>query len=235
MFKTISRKFQLKFKDRAAAGSVLAEILKDRLKREKQRIVVLGIPRGGVLTADSVARKLSKKGFKPVDFDLILSRKLTDMDNKEQAIGAVMEDSTTYLDEETMLQITPEYLEKEKLEQIEEIRRRSSLYSIYRPFNQYEHIQEKTVILVDDGAATGATLIAAARWLRMKHTPKHLVIAVPVAPKRTVKLLRDESDEVIVVVSPSIFRSVEQFYLDFEQVPDDRVMEILRIRNMIDL
>lgn len=237
MFETISRKFQLKFKDRAAAGSVLAEILKDRLKKEKleQHILVLGVPRGGVLTADSVARKLSKKAFKAIDFDLILPRKLTDKDNKEQAIGAVMEDGTTYLDEEltSMLQITPEYLEKEKVRQIEEIRRRNILYSIYRPINQYERLEEKTVILVDDGAATGATLIAAAKWLRMKRTPKRLVIAVPVAPRHTVKLLEHESDEVQVVISPFIFRSVEEFYLDFEQVSDDRVIKILRIKNML--
>jgi putative phosphoribosyl transferase len=90
MFETISRKFQLKFKDRAAAGSVLAEILKDRLRKEKseQRIVVSGVPSGGVVTANTVERKLSKKAFTSVDFDLILPRKLTDRDNKEQAIGA---------------------------------------------------------------------------------------------------------------------------------------------------
>jgi putative phosphoribosyl transferase len=235
MFETISRKFQLKFKDRAAAGSVLAEILKGRLKKEKsqQPILVLGVPRGGVLTADSVASNL-KKVFKSVDFDIILPRKLRDMDNKEQAIGAIMEDGTTYLDEEltSTLQITPEFLEKEKVAQIEEIRLRNTLYSIYRPIDQYEHLEEKTVILVDDGAATGSTLIVAARWLMMKSTPKRLVIAVPVARRHTVKLLEHES-EVSVVISPSIFGSVEQFYRDFEQVPDDRVMEILKNRIML--
>src|SRR5215469_18404369 len=147
MFKTIGRKYQLKFKDRAAAGNILAEILKNRLRKEKleQRILVLGVPRGGVVTADSVARKLSKKAFKSVDFDLILPRKLTDIDNKEQAIGAIMEDGTAYLDEQVnkMLQITPEYLEKHKVEQTEEIRRRNILYSIYRPVNKYQHLKEK--------------------------------------------------------------------------------------------
>jgi putative phosphoribosyl transferase len=235
MFEIITRKFQLKFKDRTAAGSLLAEILKDRLKKEKleQRILVLGVPRGGVLTADSVARKLSKNAFKYVDFDLIFPRKLTDRDNKEQAIGAVMEDGTTYLDEEltSTSQITPEYLEKEKAERIEEIRRTNILYSIYRPINGYEHLEEKTAILVDDGAATGATLIVAAKWLRIKYAPKRLVIAVPVAPRHTVELLEHESDEVNVAISPPIFRSVEQFYHDFEQVSDVKVMEILRTRN----
>ncbi len=149
-----------------AAGNLLAEILKDTLKKEKleQCIVVLGIPRGGVLTADSVARKLSKGAVNtPVDFDIIMPRKLTDIDNKEQAIGAVMEDGTTYLDENlvNMLQLTPEYLEKEIAEQIQVIIRRNILYSIDKPANRYEHLKDKTVILVDDGAPTGATLLAA--------------------------------------------------------------------------
>ena len=132
-----------------------------------------------------------------------------------------------------MLQITSEYLEKEKAEQIQEIRRRNVLYSSKTSINQYDHLKDKAVILVDDGAATGATLIVLPRWLRMKHAPKSLIIAVPVAPKDTVKLLKQESDAVEVVISPSsTFRSVEQFYHDFEQVADDRVMEILRTRNM---
>jgi putative phosphoribosyl transferase len=233
MFERISRKFQLKFKDRAAAGSILAEILKDRLKKEQ--IVVLGIPRGGVITADCIARKLSNT-VKSVDFDIIIPRKLTDIDNKEQAIGAVMEDGTTYLNEQiiSMSKITSGYLEKEKADQIQEIKRRKDLYRINKSFNEYEHLGNKTTILVDDGAATGATLIAACRWLRMKHIPKRLVIAVPVAPKATMKLLEHESDAVKAVICPSsIFGSVEQFYHDFEQVPDSKVIEILRTRNML--
>jgi putative phosphoribosyl transferase len=241
MFETISRKFQIKFKDRTAAANILAEILKDRLKEEKlvdQCIVVLGIPRGGVVTADTVVKKLSSStaAFAAVEFDIIIPRKLTDPNNKEQAIGAVMEDGTTYLDEDliSMLQITPEYLEKEKAEQLEEIRRRSTRYYLNTSINYYDHLKGKTTILVDDGAATGATLIAAARFLRRKHTPKRLIIAVPVAPKDTVKLLKQEADEVEVVSSvSSTFRSVGQFYQDFNPVPDEKVIEILRTRNML--
>jgi predicted phosphoribosyltransferase len=235
MFEAISRRFQLKFKDRAAAGNILAEIIKDRLKKEKlEQCIVFGVPRGGVVTADTVARRLSAANA-AVDFDIIIPRKLTDPDNKEQAIGAVMEDGTTYLDEEliSMLQITPEYVEKEKAEQIQEIRRRNALYYSKTSINCHDHLKDRATILVDDGAATGATLIAAARWLRKKHTPKRLIIAVPVAPKDTIKLLRQESDVVEVVTDPSsIFKSVEQFYQDFKPVPDDKVMEILRTRNM---
>jgi predicted phosphoribosyltransferase len=235
MFEAISRRFQLKFKDRAAAGNILAEIIKDRLKKEKlEQCIVFGVPRGGVVTADTVVRRLSAANA-AVDFDIIIPRKLTDPDNKEQAIGAVMEDGTTYLDEEliSMLQITPEYVEKEKAEQIQEIRRRNALYYSKTSINCHDHLKDRATILVDDGAATGATLIAAARWLRKKHTPKRLIIAVPVAPKDTIKLLRQESDVVEVVTDPSsIFKSVEQFYQDFKPVSDDKVMEILRTRNM---
>jgi len=235
MFEAISRRFQLKFKDRAAAGNILAEIIKDRLKKEKlEQCIVFGVPRGGVVTADTVARRLSAANA-AVDFDIIIPRKLTDPDNKEQAIGAVMEDGTTYLDEEliSMLQITPEYVEKEKAEQIQEIRRRNALYYSKTSINCHDHLKDRATILVDDGAATGATLIAAARWLRKKHTPKRLIIAVPVAPKDTIKLLKQESDAVEVVTDPSsIFKSVEQFYQDFKPVSDDKVMEILRTRNM---
>ena len=238
MFEAISRRFQLKFKDRAAAGNILAEIIKNRLKKEKlEQCIVFGVPRGGVVTADTVVRRLSSSSPNAaVDFDIIIPRKLTDTANKEQAIGAVMEDGTTYLDEEliSMLQITPEYLEKEKAEQIQEIRRRNALYCSKRSINCHDHLKDKATILVDDGAATGATLIAAARWLRRKHTPKRLIIAVPVAPKDTVKLLKQEADEVEVVSSlSSTFRSVGQFYQDFNPVPDDKVIEILRTRNML--
>lgn len=238
MFEVISRRFQLKFKDRAAAGNILAEIIKDRLKKEKlEQCIVFGVPRGGVVTADTVVRRLSSSSANAaVDFDIIIPRKLTDPDNKEQAIGAVMEDGTTYLDEEliSMLQITPEYVEKEKAEQIQEIRRRNALYSTNKAINYHELFKDMPIILVDDGAATGATLIAAARWLKRRITPKRLIIAVPVAPKDTVKLLKHEADIVEVVTSlSSIFHSVGQFYQDFNPVPDEKVIEILRTRNML--
>jgi len=98
MFEAISRRFQLKFKDRAAAGNILAEIIKNRLSKEKlEQCIVFGVPRGGVVTADSVVRRLSSSSSAnaAVDFDIIIPGKLTDPDNKEQAIGAVMEDGTS--------------------------------------------------------------------------------------------------------------------------------------------
>ncbi|MGB8035198.1 MAG: phosphoribosyltransferase family protein, partial [Nitrososphaeraceae archaeon] len=232
IFELITRKFQLKFKDRVTAGNILGESLKGSFKKEEQKdIVVLGIPRGGMITADVVARKLSASVF-----DIIIPRKLTNPDNKEHAIGAIMEDGSAYLDEWliNLLQITPEYLEKEKAEQIREIRRRSALYYSNMAINYHELFKDMPIILVDDGAATGATLIAAARWLKRRITPKRLIIAVPVAPKDTVKLLKQEVDVVEAVTSiSSTFRSVGQFYQDFNPVPDEKVIEILRTRNML--
>jgi putative phosphoribosyl transferase len=240
MFEAISKRFQLKFKDRAAAGNILGEILKDTLKKRglRQDIVVLGIPRGGVVTADAVYNKLaspisllSSSSQNTAYFDIIIPRKLTDPDNKEQAVGAIMEDGTAYLDQKmvSMLQITPRYIEREKANQIEEIKRRAALYSV----NKHKHLTGKITILVDDGAATGATLVVASRWLKRNYSPKHLIIAVPVSPKDTVTLLKQEADVVEVVTSPSsVFSSIGQFYQDFEQVPDDKVIEILRNRTV---
>jgi putative phosphoribosyl transferase len=237
IFELISRKFQFKFKDRAAAADILGESLKDRVKNEEEQktAIVLGIPRGGVITADIVAKKLST-----LLFDIIIPRKLTDPDNKEQAIGAIMEDGTTYIDQQLIndLQISSEYLEKEKLEQIREIKRRTALYHNNEPIREdfsSSFLKDKTIILVDDGAATGATIIAAARWIKkLENKPKRLIIAIPVAPKSTVNLLKKECNaEVEVVISPSsTFHSVEQYHQNFQQIPDEQVIRIMKDRNI---
>src|SRR5919108_807096 len=127
IFDSITRKFQFRFKDRVTAANILGESLKDRIKEdeEQKNALVLGIPRGGIITADIVAKRLSSPFF-----DIVIPRKLSDIDNKEQSIGAVMEDGTTYIDQQLVndLQIPSEYIEKEKSEQIQEIKRRSQLY-----------------------------------------------------------------------------------------------------------
>jgi putative phosphoribosyl transferase len=236
IFESIVSKFQFKFKDRVTAANILGESLKDKIKKqeEQKNAVVLGIPRGGVVTADIVAKKLSTNNF-----DIVIPRKLTDMDNKEQAIGAIIEDGTTYLDKELVeeLSIPADYIEKEKAYQIQEIKRRSSLYHRQGlDYNKKMKINDKTTttILVDDGAATGATIIAAARWVRRTLKPKRLIIAIPVAPKETLQRLKEECDAVEVVTSPSsMFRSVSQYYQSFEPVSDDKVIEIMKARNLL--
>jgi putative phosphoribosyl transferase len=123
---------------------------------------------------------------------------------QEQAIGAIMEDGTTYLDEQLILdfQISMEYMEKEKSHQLEEIKRRTSLF-LGEATARDHTFENKIVILVDDGAATGATVITTGRSIRKRFRPKRLIIDLPVAPKDTVKLLKQEADTIEVLTSPS--------------------------------
>jgi predicted phosphoribosyltransferase len=126
IFDKISSKFQLRLKDRDNAANILGEALKDVIKKEQERkdSIVLGIPRGGVIVGDIIARKLA------CEFDIIIPRKLRAPHSGELAIGAVMEDGTTYLNDMFVkeLEISQEYIEKEKIYQIQEIKHRSSLY-----------------------------------------------------------------------------------------------------------
>ena len=228
----ISSKFQLRLKDRTNAGNILGEALKDIIKDKQERrenTIVLGIPRGGVVVADIVARKLS------CQFDIVIPRKLGAPHNEEVAIGAVMEDGTTYLNEEIVktLDVSKEYIEQEKAKQIQEIKRRTSLYRGSQ--RNYELNDMKNIVLVDDGAATGATIIAAAKWIRRSNNntlSQKLIIAVPVAPKDTLELLKKEgeADHVEVITSPSTsnFKSVGQYYQSFEAVQDEKVIQIMR-------
>jgi putative phosphoribosyl transferase len=151
-----------------------------------------------------------------------------------------MEDGTSYLNDELVreLEISQEYIQKEKAKQIEEIKRRSSLYrdNTRRMEHDYHHLKDKTVILADDGAATGATVIAAARWIKNNNPRSHLIIAIPVAPKETLNLLKREADHVEVITSPSTFnfKSVAQYYQSFEAVTDEQIINIMkRNRNVL--
>ena len=168
-------------------------------------VTVIGIARGGVIVADAVAEKLN------ADFDIIVPRKLRSPHNSENAIGAIMHDGSVYLDNstlETQHNISGEYIDMEKLKKKKEMEHRLSLY---RPRRREYKIRDRTVILVDDGIATGATMIAAARWIR-KQDPKRLIIAAPVVPKQILKRLKNEADEIELIRNPANFKAVEQFY-----------------------
>lgn len=218
-------RIQIKFKDRVAAGEMLATLLGKYKKEEKDDtatiITVIGIPRGGVVVADTVAKKLSIR-----DFDIVIPRKLRAPNNSENAIGAIMQDGSVYL-ENTLLEsmnVSNQYLEMEISEQKKEIHRRMGLY---RPETAKEYkIKGRTVILVDDGAATGATIIAAARWIR-KQNPKRLIIAIPVAPSQVKMALSQQADDLEIIYAPSNFTSVAQFYQNFDVVSDQEMIGLL--------
>jgi predicted phosphoribosyltransferase len=144
-----------------------------------------------------------------------------------------MDEDTVYLNEYVVkaLRVPQDYIETEKLSQIREIGRRNLLY---RPKKEEYNIRNKTVILVDDGAATGATLVVSARWIR-KSKPKKIIIAIPVAPNETVELLKNEVNQVVTILIPptSNFTSVAQFYDNFEEITDDKVVKIMKEMNPI--
>jgi len=213
---------RVKFRDRVDAGEALAvRLAKDGYGSDT---IVLGVPRGGVILADIVAGKLG------AEFDIVIPRKLGAPDNEELAIGAVMEDGTSYINKYLVnaLRVPQEYIEKEKAHQAAEIQRR---LAAYRKLKNYD-IAGKNAILVDDGIATGATIIASARWLK-KRSPSAVVIAVPIAPPQSVELLEQEADSMIALLTPRDFGSVGQFYEEFNPVSDEQVMHVMRSRDLL--
>ena len=216
------------FQNRIDAGEKLTKRLfwleQDRLKEERrqQSIVILAIPRGGVIIGDVIASELDAK------LDVVVSRKIGAPNNPELAIGAVMPDGSYFISQEivNMLNILQEYIQIQAHEQVKEIDRR--LMS-YRGSKEYDNeFEDKIVVLVDDGIATGATMLASAQWIKNKQHCKKLVIAVPVAPREILDELNQVADEVIVLYSPLSFEAVGQFYQDFSQVSDNEVKEIMK-------
>ena len=210
------------FTNRQEAGQKLIQkLLADRTNKELNNAVVLGVPRGGMIVAVEVA-----KGLK-CQLDVIVTRKIGAPGNQELAVGAVGEtEGSKYLNQNLIkdLGVSVEYLGQEIENQQREIKRREK---IYRQGRSALDLNNKTAIIVDDGAATGATLIAACREVWNNH-PKRVMIALPVAPEETVKKLEEEADEVEVLETPEPFFSVGQFYREFGQVEDEEVIKILR-------
>jgi len=207
------------FRDRRHAGAVLGELVRAHVSPDGGRVVVLGIPRGGVVVAAQVARALG------AELDLAVPRKLRAPHNPELAVGAVAEDGSVYVDERVAnsLRVPSDYLQQEVAQQLEEIRRRVQAYRQGRPPVE---LVGRTVVLVDDGVATGSTMIAAVRSARRRGAAR-VVVAVPVAPPEAVRRLREEGCEVLCVREDPLFVAVGQFYEDFTQVSDAEVRGLL--------
>jgi putative phosphoribosyl transferase len=208
--------------DRGESGRVLAVAVKKELERElvSGRPLVLAIPRGGVPIGRDVATALD------ADLDLVVPRKLGAEGNPEYAIGAVMQDGTLFLSPEA-LRITGAdggYIEEEKTREMREASRR---LEEYRGGRQEPALSGKVVIVVDDGIATGATMIVALRWVR-SHGARMVVAAAPVAPPSTIEELSREADRVVCPRAPEPFYAIGAFYESFGQVSDGEVKEILK-------
>ncbi|MGQ9683624.1 MAG: phosphoribosyltransferase [Anaerolineae bacterium] len=206
------------FVDRVDAGRRLAQALSDLKGRSD--LLILAVPRGGVEVGAEVARALQ------APLDVFIARKIGAPGNPELAIGAVAADGATVLDEGLVasLGVPASYVQQATERERTEIQRRLRAYRGDRPAPQ---VANRTVVLVDDGVATGATTLAAIRALRQQR-PHELILAVPVGPPDTIAMLRREVDRAVVLETPEPFWAVGAFYQRFDQTPDERVVELLR-------
>jgi predicted phosphoribosyltransferase len=205
------------YRDRTEAGRVLAERL--GAYADRPDVIVLALPRGGVPVGYEVARALH------APLDVFIVRKLGAPGHEELAMGAVATGGVRVVNEQVVraLGIPDSVIDAVASWELEELRRRERLYRGDRP---PPDVRGKTVILVDDGLATGSTMLAAVRALRQQQ-PARIVVAVPIAAPDTCELLRAEVDDVVCAVTPEPFYAVGLWYRDFSQTTDEEVRELL--------
>jgi predicted phosphoribosyltransferase len=204
------------FRDREDAARRLAEKLKGR---ELFDPVVLAVPRGGVVIGAVLARELG------ADLDVVLSRKLRAPGQPELAIGAISEDGRVYFNHHAReyLHQMEDYLAEERRYQMAEIGRRKNLFRAVRP---QAPVAGRSVIVTDDGIATGSTMIAALQGLQTQK-PREVIVAVPVASPERLEEVGRWCDAVVCLLAPEMFWAIGQFYEDFSQVEDEQVLRLL--------
>jgi predicted phosphoribosyltransferase len=205
------------FRDRRHAGRVLAQALAPHAHRAD--VTVLALPRGGVPVAYEVARALH------APLDVFIVRKLGVPGQEELAMGAIAMGGVRVLNDDVIrsLGIGEATVEAVTRSELLELERRAREYRGDRPLPE---LHGRTAILVDDGLATGATMLAAVKALRLQQ-PSRIVVAVPTAAAETCAQMHSEADEVVCATTPRPFRGVGQWYLDFSQTSDDEVRELM--------
>lgn len=205
------------FRDRTDAGKYLATKLLSY--KDRPDVLVLALPRGGVPVAFEVAQALH------VSLDIFLVRKLGVPGHEELAMGAISTGGVRVLNEDTVhyLRIPEHIIDSIAAEELKELKRRELAYRGNRP---EPDVKGKTVILIDDGLATGSTIRAAAQALRQQQ-PARIIVAVPVSAPETCDEYRIGVDEIICAVTPEPFLGVGMWYLDFSQTTDEEVRDLL--------
>ncbi len=216
MLRIVSSKSK-RFRDRVEAGRLLAQEL---IELYGQRVVVLGIPRGGIVVAREMAHALV------ADLDIVLARKLRTPGQWELAMGSVAEDGKLFVNERVAgeLGVSESEIMREKAIQLNEIDRRRQLIRKIQP---KVALKDRVVLVTDDGVATGSTA-QAALWAVRQENPRKLIAAFPVGAPDTLARLAEYADEVVCLSAPSLFFAVGQFYERFEPVEDEDVLEILK-------
>ncbi len=206
------------FEDRKAAGRALAALLQKYAGRPD--VLVLALPRGGVPVAFEVAEALG------APLDLFLVRKLGTPGHRELAMGAIASGGVRVLNDEVVRSygITPAAIEAVAREEQQELERREAMY---RGGREPAPLEGRTVILIDDGLATGSTMKAAVQAVRQRN-PAHVIVAVPVGARETCEELSAIADEVVCARMPEPFSAVGQWYLNFDQTTDEEVRQLLR-------
>ena len=202
------------FKNRIEAGKKLAEVL---LPYRGENPLVLAIPRGGVVAGYYVAKRLR------CEFSVVICRKLGFPKNPEAAFGAVAEDKSLYLNPRYRSVLNKETIENVMKKEAEEIKRRIKLYRKGEPLPE---IRGRAIILVDDGIATGSTLLAALELCRKKGASR-IIVAAPVSSEYMKEKLRNLVDEVIILETPHDFNAVSTFYEDFKSIDDAEVIKFV--------
>lgn len=208
---------KLPIQDRTFAGRELARALEGY--RDREHLVVLALPRGGVPVAAEIAEYLG------AELDLMIVRKLGMPGHEEFAMGAIASGGVRVLNRQVLSYggVSEEAIEQVAKRERQELERRERAYRGDRP---WPDMGDATVILVDDGLATGATMSAALEALKA-HRPREVVVAVPVAPADTISNLRNSADAVICLATPAHFNAIGQWYQDFHQVSDAEVRRLL--------
>ncbi len=204
------------FRDRVEAGKKLAVALKDFKGKD---VVVLAIPRGGVVVANEVAKALG------APLDIVVTRKIEAPGEPEYALGAVTQEGEVIMDRQAAesLGAGPEYLDSQIRQKREEVKERMVRF---RGGAAYPHLEGKVVVIVDDGIATGSSVSAAVMSVK-KRRPKEIVVAVPVAPSDAVETLSEDGNRVVCLETPGPFLAIGEFYGSFDQVEDEEVKRIL--------